>query len=70
MARSHWFESYMSRQRVVVNSNDSPYLPFETGVPQGSILLVFLFFINDKADCPSYQVTLFADDSLSSQKSG
>ena len=62
-----WLKSYLSnrKQRVVVNSRCSPYLPVRAGVPQGSVLgpLLFLIYINDIVDNLRCHARLFAVDS-------
>jgi hypothetical protein len=61
-----WFESYLHdrKQRVIINGQNSEWLPVEAGVPQGSILgpLLFLVFINDIIDNIKSDINLFADD--------
>ena len=51
-------------QRVLLNGQESGWLPIKAGVPQGSILgpLFFLVYINDLSDGLSSNVKLFADD--------
>ena len=62
------FESYLRgrKQRVVVNSSYSEYLPIESGVPQGSVLgpLSFLIFINDLEKNIKSNIKFFADDTM------
>ena len=64
-----WFDSYLScrKQRVIIDGEQSDWLPVLSGVPQGSILgpMLFLLYINDLPACVSKgsQVFLYADDS-------
>ena len=55
------------RQRVVIESSSSDWLPVVPGVPQGSILgpFLFLLYINDLPSIvsPESTMALFADDS-------
>ena len=61
-----WFASYLDnrKQRVIINGQNSEWLPVEAGVPQGSILgpLLFLVFINDITENIDSDINLFADD--------
>ena len=52
------------KQKVVLSGSESPSLPVNAGVPQGSILgpLLFLVFINDIEEHLTSNVSLFADD--------
>ena len=67
MAAIHWFSSYLSdrRQLVQINNDFSDREVITCGVPQGSILgpLLFLLFVNDLPLCTSNVITdLYADD--------
>ena len=63
-----WFSSYISdrRQRVVIEDENSNWLPVLSGVPQGSILgpVLFILYVNDMVSQVSdnTRVNLFADD--------
>ena len=65
----NWFWSYLMgrRQRVVIESSSSDWLPVVSGDPQGSILgpFLFLLYINDLPSIvsPESNLALFADDS-------
>jgi hypothetical protein len=64
-----FFHSYLSNrfQKVVVQGQESEYLPVLSGVPQGSILgpLLFLYYINNCGQNLSQNtnLSLYADDS-------
>ena len=64
-----WFRSCLTgrRHRVIIQGEESGYLPVTSGVPQGSILgpLLFLIYINDVPNVASQEtcLLLFADDS-------
>ena len=59
-------EDYLSNrfQRLVLNGQESSWLPVKAGVQQGSILgpLLFLIYINDLPDGINSIAKLFADD--------
>ena len=61
-----WFRSYLTdrRQRVVIPGAESAWKFIQAGVPQGSILGLFLFllFINDVVTDIGSNIRLFADD--------
>jgi hypothetical protein len=61
-----WFCDYLSNRkiRVVINGQNSDWIPTDAGVPQGSILgpLLFLIFINDITLNIESDIHLFADD--------
>ena len=65
----NWFSTYLMgrRQRVVIESSSSDWLPVVSGVPQGSIFRSFLFllYIDDLPSIvsPESTLALFADDS-------
>lgn len=66
-----WFKSYLENrsQRVKFNGILSDSIAMNLGVPQGSILglfLLFLLYINDltKTVCDNCEIRLFADDAL------
>jgi hypothetical protein len=61
-----WLENYLNdrKQRVVIDGQESPWLPVNAGVPQGSVLgpLMFLIYINDITSVVQSNIRLFADD--------
>lgn len=62
-----WFTSYFSDRYQTVNYNgtESPPLPLQCGLPQGSILgpLLFLLYVNDLPNVSNkLSKILFADD--------
>ena len=64
-----WLDSFLNHRvgRVVLDGVQSPWVQFNTGVPQGSSLspLLFLLYINDvhhQVISPTVQMGLFADD--------
>ena len=64
---NQWFRSYLSnrKQKVFVNGVEANFLLINSGVPQGSILGLFLFliYINDFEKATNYfSLRLFADD--------
>lgn len=63
-----WISSFLChrQQRVVINGNQSAWLPVLSGVPQGTVLgpLLFLLYINDIESNISSEIRLFADDCI------
>ena len=63
----NWFQSYLTdrKQYVLYNNVQSQTLDITGGVPQGSVLGPFLFFVyvNDIANCLTHSKLIsFADD--------
>ena len=63
---NNWMESVLSgrTQAVIVEGEQSTYLPVDSGVPQGSALgpSLFLYYINDIATGLDSTIRLFVDD--------
>ena len=63
-----WISNFLSgrKQCVVVEGEQSTFVPVESGVPQGSVLgpYLFLFYINDIPDGLKSTCRLFADDTI------
>ena len=59
-----WFSSCLDgrKQRLVLQGVESKWNYIKAGVPQGSILLLFLIFINDIVTVIGSSIRLFADD--------
>ena len=61
-----WAKEFLSgrEQRVIVNDSKSTWTNITSGIPQGSVLGLFLFlvFINDLPDVIEVLIKLFADD--------
>ena len=64
-----WIRAFLSnrKQCVVVEGENSSYVPVESGVPQGSVLgpVLFLLYINDIPEGFNSTCRLFADDTIS-----
>jgi len=60
-----WIEDFLCdhSQQVVMDGYSSDDLPVNSGVPQGTILDLLLFFcyINDLPECVSCNICLYAD---------
>ena len=65
---NRWISSFLTgrKQCVVVEGEQSKFVPVESGVPQGSVLgpCLFLFYINDIPDGLNSTCRLFADDTI------
>jgi hypothetical protein len=65
---NNWMESVLSgrTQAVIVEGEQSTYLPVDSGVPQGSALgpSLFLYYINDIATGLDSTIRLFVDDTI------
>ena len=63
-----WITNFLTKrtQRVVVNGENSEWVPVKSGVPQGTVLgpLFFLIYLTDLPDNISSEVRLFADDCI------
>ena len=61
-----WIDAFLCyrQQRVVINDVNSDWAPFESGVPQGTVLgpLLFSLHINDITSDIESEIRLFADD--------
>ena len=59
-----WIASWLSEhyQKVMLDGQASDPVPVLSGVPQGSVLVLFLIFINDLLDNIRSSDRLFADD--------
>ena len=63
---SSWLESFLAErtQQVVINGSASISIQVTSGVPQGTVPLFFLLYINDLPNSLTSNVRLFADDCL------
>ena len=62
-----WVASFLKqRDQCVVDGQHSDWVHVDSGVPQGTVLGLFLFLmhINDLPDCVSSTTRLFTDDCL------
>jgi len=62
----NWLKSFLhdQTQQIVVDSSKSSICKVTSGVPQGSVYLLFLIYINDIAININSEIWLFADDIL------
>ena len=64
----HWIPGFLNNreQCVVIDSNQSLYLPVLSGVPQRSVIgpILFVMYINDLPEYVQSTVHLFADNTL------
>ena len=62
-----WLEDFLSerRQRVILNGEESEWVPVTSGIPQGSVLspMLFIIYTNDMPETVRSMCKLFADDS-------
>ena len=53
----------IGQQKVILNGNSSKWINVISGVPQGSVLGLLLFIVNDIIDGVQSTLEMFADDS-------